>query len=263
VYLNRKTIRTTRGIRESILNSIIGNMTKKKKEDPEIQIREENYQAILGNLKGRAALKQAVYRQVCNVYAELLESLETISVKLKEDIAEVKDVEIELREINQFESMLKFGSDVLIFSMHSNVFYVNPNHFIHKSNYVKEDNSRAYCGVIHIHNFLADSIKYNRINDKGYLVARIFVNRERHFFVEGRGQFAFLFEDFANRKLDRLVVDNIVEIAINHSIEFDLVAPDFERIQAISLADKQIQYGNSGYQTDKQLGYKFSSQIEK
>lgn len=238
-------------------------MTKKKQEDIQHQNREENYQTILGNLKGRAALKQAVYRQVCTVYKELVASLEALSEKLKQDIAEVKDVEIELREINEFECMLKFGSDVLIFSMHSNVFYVNPNHFIHKTNYVKEDNSRAYCGVIHIHNFLADSVKYNRVNDRGYLVARIFVNRERNFFVEGRGQFAFLFEDFANRKVDRLVVDNIVEIAINHSIEFDLVAPEFERIQAISLADKQIQYGNSGYQTDKQLGYKFSSQTEK
>ncbi|QEC53463.1 hypothetical protein EDD80_103219 [Anseongella ginsenosidimutans] len=231
-----------------------------KKEALVKKIRDENYEAILKNLKGRAALKQAVYKEVCQVYKELLSSLEMISGKLKDDIAEVKDVEIELREINQFESMLKFGSDVLIVSMHSNVFYVNPAHFIHKTGYVKEDNSKAYCGVIHIHNFLADSIKYNRTNDTGYLVARIFINKERHFFVEGRGQFSFLYEDFSESVLDKLVIDNIVELAINHSIEFDLVAPDFEHIKAISLMDKQLQYANSGYQTDKQLGYKFSAQ---
>lgn len=234
-------------------------MTKKTEKDLE-KIRDENYQAILDNLKGRAALKQDVYKEVCQVFKELVASLEVLSGKLREDIAEVKDVELELRELNPFETMLKFGSDVLIFSMHTNVFYVNPAHFIHKSAYVKDDNSRAYCGVIHVHNFLADSIKYNRINDTGYLVARIFVNRERHFFVEGRGQFGFLFEDFTNSVLVKPLIDNIVELAINHSIEFDLIAPDFENIQAISLMDKQLQFGNSGYQTDKQLGYKFSAE---
>lgn len=235
-------------------------MTKKKEDVPTEQVREENYQTILDNLKGRAALKQAVYKEVCKTYSELLASLKALSVRLKEDLVDLEDVEVELKELNQFECMLKFGSDVLIFSMHSNVFFVNPAHFIHKMGYVKEDGSRAYCGVIHIHNFLADSIKYNRVNDNGHLVARIFVNKEQHFFAEGRGQFAFLFEDFAGLKLDRPLVDNIVELAINHSVEFDLIAPDYERIQAISLKDKQTLYGNSGYQTDKQLGYQFSAQ---
>lgn len=237
--------------------------TPKKKQKPSgEQARDENYQVILGNLKGRAALKQAIYKETCNVFKELLSSLEVLSTKLKADIAGVENVQLELKELNQFESMLKFGSDVLIFSMHTNVFYVNPAHFIHKTTYVKEDNSRSYCGVIHIHNFLSDSIKYNRTNDNGYLVARIFVNRERHFFVEGRGQFAVLYEDFTANTIDKVIIDNIVELAINHSIEFDLVAPDFENIKAISLMDKQLQYANLGYQTDKQLGYKFSAQAK-
>lgn len=237
-------------------------MTEKKEEVPAGQVREENYQTILDNLKGRAALKQAVYREVCRTYKELQDSLKALCERLKEDLADVEEVGVELKELNEFECMLKFGSDVLIFSMHSNVFYVNPAHFIHKMSYVKEDNNRAYCGVIHVHNFLADSIKYNRVNDNGYLVARIFVNKERHFFAEGRGRFAFLFEDFAGLKLDRHLVDNVVELAINHSVEFDLIAPDFEHIQAISLKDKQTLYGNSGYRTDKQLGYQFSAQAD-
>lgn len=235
-------------------------MTKKEEEVLEKQVRDENYKAILDNLKGKAALKQVIYKEVLHVFSELVASMEKLGGKLKEDIVDIEDVELETREINPFEFMLKFGSDVLIFSMHTNVFFVNPAHFIHRTGYVKEDTSRAYCGVIHIHNFLADSIKYNRSNDTGYLVARIFVNKERHFFVEGRGQFGFLYEDFTANVLDKLVIDNIVELAINHSIEFDLIAPDFNQIKAISLADKQIQYGNSGYQTDKQLGYKFSAE---
>src|SRR3546814_13381714 len=79
-------------------------------------------------MKGRAALKQVVYKEVHQIYKEMVESLETLSGRLREDISGLEEVEVELRELNPFESMLKFGSDVLIFSMHTNVFYVNPAH---------------------------------------------------------------------------------------------------------------------------------------
>ena len=58
-----------------------------------------------------------------------------------------------------------------------------------KQKYVKEDKMRSFCGVIHVYNFLNDSFKYNRLNDVGNLVARIFVNKDKHFFVEGENIF--------------------------------------------------------------------------
>ena len=45
------------------------------------------------------------------------------------------------------------------------------------TSYVKEDKNRSYCGVIHLYNFLADSFKYNRLNDVGYLIGRVFIIR--------------------------------------------------------------------------------------
>src|SRR3546814_4366456 len=127
-------------------------MTKKEDKKKLEQIRDENYQAILDNMKGRAALKQVVYKEVHQIYKEMVESLETLSGRLREDISGLEEVEVELRELNPFESMLKFGSDVLIFSMHTNVFYVNPAHFIHKNAYVKrsEENTSELQSLMRI-----------------------------------------------------------------------------------------------------------------
>lgn len=223
----------------------------------------KNYDIILNNLKSRSRNKQEIYQVTCEVFEGFKNSIEQISGRLQKDVKKISDlVTVEYRELNDFEFMLKVAGDVLIFSMHTNVFLVNPKSYIHKTDYVKEDPVRAYCGVIHIHNFLADSVKYNRANDLGYLVARIFVNKERHFFTEGRGQLGFLYESFPTNVFTEEVYKNIVELVINYCIEFDLLTPDYEQIQAITLENKQLQYGNSGYQTDKLLGYKFSSELK-
>ena len=55
--------------------------------------------------------------------------------------------------------------------------------------------------MINIYNFLADSFKYNRLNDVGYLVGRVFLNKDLHYFVEGKRQLGFLYNDFVNDKL--------------------------------------------------------------
>ena len=45
---------------------------------------------------------------------------------------------------------------------------------------------RSFCGVINIYNFLSQTLlKYNRLNDAGFLIASVFINKDYHFFVEG------------------------------------------------------------------------------
>jgi hypothetical protein len=48
----------------------------------------------------------------------------------------------------------------------------------------------GYFGVVNVYNFLSDSFRYNRERDLGYLVARIFLNKEGHFFVQGSANWA-------------------------------------------------------------------------
>ena len=45
--------------------------------------------------------------------------------------------------------------------------------------------------MINIYNFLSDSFVYDRERDLGYLVARVFLNKEGHFFVQGKKQLGF------------------------------------------------------------------------
>src|SRR5574340_1141800 len=57
---------------------------------------------------------------------------------------------------------------------HTNVFEFDTRHLVWKTSYVKEKATRSFCRMINVYNFLPDSFKYNRANDLGYLVARIF-----------------------------------------------------------------------------------------
>ena len=72
--------------------------------------------------------------------------------------------------------------------MHTDVFEFDANHLVWQSPYVQADRDNSYCGLINIYNFLSDSFKFNRNADEGYLIGRIFINRERCYFVEGKRQ---------------------------------------------------------------------------
>ena len=92
---------------------------------------------------------------------------------------------------------LKFAGDVLIFMMHTNVFEFPRHHEIMRTSYIRDDKNRSYCGIINIYNFLADSFKYNRENDIGYLIGRVFINYENHYYIEGKKELGLIYNDFA------------------------------------------------------------------
>ncbi|RYX98741.1 hypothetical protein EON78_04785 [bacterium] len=125
-----------------------------------------------------------------------------LASRLHQDYTE-KDpsVEIYYKDTHQFGAEMKFSGDMLLLSMHSNIFNFEEGHRIYSSKYVKANPDLSYCGVIYIHNFLADSIRYNRLGDEGTLIARILVNKEKHFIVEGEGQLGFLYEAFSETGL--------------------------------------------------------------
>ncbi len=162
-------------------------------------------------------------------------------------------------ERGPFEAEFKIGGDLLIFSMHSNVFEFDDKHPVWNTEYLKEDPMRSYCGTIYIYNFLADSFKYNRINDLGYLVARIFVNKENHFFVEGKRQSDELVKDFALDTISPGILRQIVETAIQYSIEFDLLSPLYEQVKVATVDQMQQKMTMSKMTTGKRLGFGFKT----
>ena len=209
----------------------------------------------------KSTVKQEVYhntREAFFLLKKVLKQLEkNYLTALKGNIPE--NVLPFFSERGPFEVELKIGGDLLIFSMHSNVFEFDQNHPVWKMKYIEEDVLRSYCGTIHIYNFLADSFKYNRINDLGYLVARIFINKDKHFFVEGKRQSDELVKDFALDAISPGILRQIVETAIQYCIEFDLLVPPYDQVKIATVEQMMEKITHSRMQTGKRLGFSFNS----
>ena len=144
--------------------------------------------------------------------------------------------------------------------MHTNTFLFEKNHHIWNSNYVKEDKFRAYCGVINIYNFLSDSFKYKRVNDLGFMIGRLFINKEKHFFTDGNGKMSFLYNNFQNDILDKNKLKNIVCELMLYAMDDELISPPLTEVQVVSLHQINQMSQNMKLKTAKKLGYKFNSE---
>jgi len=220
----------------------------------------QNEESIIDLLAYKANLKANVYKTTLEIFSELKSIAEETVLKTKKAISKInKDIKIEYRDKGEFEVELRLAGDLLLLSMHTNIFEFPRDHEVMKTSYVKEDKSRSYCGVIHIYNFLADSIKYSRVNDVGYLVARIFINKDRHFLVEGKRQIGPFYNNFVSEKLDHKNLTSILNASIKYSINFDLLTPPYELVKEVSV--QQI-LDNNNYlriKTGKRLGFRFQA----
>lgn len=224
---------------------------------------EELYDQILNRLEEKACLKQQIFRTTSDVFDRIKAELEDIGDKMRADFKDKdNNVEISFSDKGDFEAQLKFSGDVLVISMHSNIFSFPEDHEINQLEYVKSDPTRRYCGIIHIHNFLADSLKYNRTADMGYLIGRIFINKEEHFFVDGQSQLGFLYNSFGKGNIKQEQIREMLQLAIIYCMDFDLLTPPFQSVRQITLEEKQFMGANSGYPTGKRMGYKFKTELE-
>ncbi|MCD4772194.1 MAG: hypothetical protein K8R41_02275 [Bacteroidales bacterium] len=212
-----------------------------------------------------AFVKKATLKQY--VYSNTLSTIKLIKETIKEIVSEYKDqfknteklIPFEYKERSKFEIELKFGGDVLLFIMHTNIFEFPREHEVMKTSYIKDDKDRSYCGIIHIYNFLADSFKYNRINDVGYLIGRIFINKDKYYFIEGKKELGLLYNNFGNIKMDKKVSREIIESSINYTVNFDLLTPPYQNVQEIYMQDIKYAIDNMALKTGKRLGFKFQA----
>jgi hypothetical protein len=218
---------------------------------------DKNFKKILEEVKHKACLKQKIYRNTLKTFKQFQLSAKGLIDELNKH--EIDDsVEISYQEKGAFEFEIKIGGDILLIYMHTNVFGFDASHPLWKTGYLKEDSSRNYCGMINIYNFLADSFKYNRVNDIGYLIGRTFVNKENHFFVEGRRQLNFLFNDFINQKIERQSIVQILEQSILYSMGFDLTIPSYRNVASLSVGELMVESASTRIKTAKKMGYRFS-----
>ncbi|MDD3876863.1 MAG: hypothetical protein PHT69_09595 [Bacteroidales bacterium] len=219
---------------------------------------------IIDLLSYKANLKAHIYETTLSVFNELKAIGEETVLKAKKAISKTnKNIKIEYRDKSEFEAELRLAGDLLLLTMHTNIFEFPRDHEVMKTAYVKEDKNRSYCGVIYIYNFLADSIKYNRETDVGYLVARIYINKDKHFLVEGKRQIGPFYNNFIDEKLDRANLTSILNASIKYCVNFDLLTPPYELVKEISV--QQI-VDNNNYlkiKTGKRVGFRFQSDHDK
>lgn len=213
---------------------------------------------ILETLTSKSTLKQAIYDNTCSAFRMLKEELARITGYYNEQLAH-GDPRVLLRYIDhgEFTAELKVASDLLIFNMHTNIFQFDRDHEIWKTPYIQEDASAGYSGVINLYNFLADSFKYHREEDLGYLVARIFINKNNHFFVQGKRQSGFNYTTLGANVLDKSSIQEIVKAAIQYCLDFDLLVPPYDAVKLISVGQIHQNISDARLKTGKRLGFQF------
>ncbi|NQV52272.1 MAG: hypothetical protein HQ500_03770 [Flavobacteriales bacterium] len=206
----------------------------------------------------RASVKQDVYAVTKEVFAEMKDVLGDIAKELSEYVNEADArVVVSTSSEGLFENQMTLGGDTIVLHMHTNVFTFPPSHMMHKHSYVAKHPERAYCGIINIYNFLTDSFRFRRMNDSGYLIGRIFLNHERHFFVEGRGKLGIRFNDFGTAVLNKVEMRDILETVLVHALNFELFTPPYHSVDQVLLSDIQELSQNLKLQTAKRLGFRF------
>lgn len=215
---------------------------------------------ILDAIVKKSTLKQQIFDNTFSTFNELKETLFEMASEIDDELDGKLDrrVRIEYRDRGKFEAQIQVASDILIFQMHTDIFEFDSNHIIWQNSYVQENRENSYIGVINIYNFLSDSLKYNRSADEGYLVGRIFINRERCFFVEGKRQTLVHPMAFGTRKIDRDALVEIIETAMNYALNFDLLMPPYEENIRVTVDQFNTKLDNSKFTTGKRLSYDFS-----
>lgn len=223
-------------------------------------MKDDVHNQILTTLKGKSCLKQDVYGLTKEVFNQLKTHLQEYCDQLEGEVCPIDNrLRIEFREQGDYACEATIAGDVLIFVMHTNVSRFEDEHRAWKTSYLKEDENRAYCGTIHVYNFLADSFRHNRVNDVGYLIGRLFVNKDRHFFVQGKRPLGLLFNDFVNDELSEKRIQDVIKTAILYTLDFDLFSPPYEQIQQVSVQEMLLIGQSTFFHTGKRVGYKFQN----
>lgn len=215
---------------------------------------------ILSTIIEKSTLKQRVFDNTFGVFNLLKDTLFEMASEMEDALEGKLDrrVRLEYRDRGKFEAQLQIASDMLIFRMPTDVFQFDASHIIWQNQYAQQDRRNAYCGIIEIYDFLADSLKEKRSADEGYLIGRIFINHERMFFVEGKRQTVMRAMNFGKEEISQQLLVTVLETAINYAVNFDLLTPPYEQNKRVTLEQFNTKFDSSTFVTGKRLNYDFN-----
>ncbi|SHL10254.1 hypothetical protein [Hymenobacter psychrotolerans] len=213
---------------------------------------------IFEGLKQKSSAKQAIYRNTAATFDLLRTVSQELVLELSRRITSVDStVIIEYRPVNEMEFHIRFSGDLLVFVMHSNIVTFPDDYGPMSTKYVEEDFRRRFFGHIMAYNFMADSIKYQRMNDPGYLVGRLLINIDSHFFLEGVQQLELPDNDMSDNMVTADGLRLFVESAMIAAVNNDLIAPPLDDIQKISVKQK---LENQQVSRGSKVGFSFSNE---
>ncbi|HPD53327.1 MAG TPA: hypothetical protein PLI08_05235 [Bacteroidia bacterium] len=215
---------------------------------------------IVKLMKEKVALKQTVAERTEEGFVLLKRMLRDLFSDLQGEVKRIgKNIPLEYKDRGDYRVDFTLGDDYLVFQLHTNVFTFEGSHEVWKTSYVRDDASRSFVGKILVYNFLTESMTYNRPNDLGYLIARIFINKENHYFVEGKRQLGFLYNDFSSLEFNEEAVRKVLESAILYSLDFDPFTPPYDQVIQVTVGEIQETEVQAKIATGKRLGFRFQT----
>ncbi|MBK8845963.1 MAG: hypothetical protein IPO27_05045 [Bacteroidetes bacterium] len=185
------------------------------------------------------------------IKAELLKLEQSLKAAIN---ASDPRLQVVFEDRGHLEIHFKVANEVLIFIMHPSVLTFDHSHPILKLNYTKKDPLLAFCGMIYVYNFSADTFKFNREQDLGLLVARIFVNKEKHFFMEGKKQIGLLYNRFDTDVVSEEKVNSMLQDILQYCIDIDPQAMPYDSMIQTTLLEIKTRT-STNIETGKRFGF--------
>ncbi len=218
----------------------------------------KEFEKITNLLRTKASVKQDVFEHGKTVFTEFKNTAKEYIEKLAASYKGIDSrVKIDFEDVSAQEFRIIVGGDVLLFHMHTNVFQFDKSHYYWQQGYFKDDPTRSYGVMIRVYNFLNDSFLMDRENDLGYLLGRIFVNRENNFVLESKLKLNTHFPYLNRQSFTEELQNQIINCLLVFSMEFELNIPPFTSVQTVSVRQAQDFKNKIKLVTAKRLGFQF------
>ena len=215
--------------------------------------------SLCNQIAKKSSLLSSIINNTKEAFFVFSQTAEEIIKQMQKKSPETKFV---FQNKSELEFEIRFGEDILIFTMHTNIFEFSRQHEVMKLPYVTQDKERSFCGMINIYNFLSDSFDYDRDYDIGYLIGRVFINKEKHYFIEGKREVGLLYSNFNTSIINKESISSIILSSMEYANNFDLLVPPFDEVKTISVGEMKLNSSSKRIITAKRLGFEFQQDRE-
>ncbi len=215
--------------------------------------------SLCNQIVKKSALLSSVIDNTKEAFVIFSQTAQEIIKQMQQTAPDTKFV---FQNNSELEFEIRFGEDILIFTMHTNVFEFSRQHEVMKLPYVTQDKERSFCGMINIYNFLSDSFDYDRDYDIGYLIGRVFINKDNHYFIEGKREVGLLYSNFNTSIINNESISSIILSSMEYANNFDLLVPPFDEVKTISVGEMKMNSSAKRFITAKRLGFEFQQDRE-